>query len=177
RSAWPKEPGPGSTGVAASAVSLQVLAVHVNAGDLHGGKWLAVSVQLLVLLLALEVEDQNLIGAALLDHLTADEGLRRLDQFALGAADGQHFIELNVFAAGLRQLLDLNHVPGCDAILLSPGADHRVHGNASNELFRPPRRGANRLKLFVRLHFPEPGRKPSRKGGVPLTGPASTGKP
>src|ERR1039457_489106 len=134
------------------------------------------SVQLLVLLLALEVEDQDLIGASLFDHLSADEGLRRLAELALGPANGQHFVELNVFAAGLRQLLDLNHVSGRDAILLSPGADHRVHGNASNELFRPPRRDANRLKLFVRLHFPEPGRRPSRKGGVSLTGPDSTGK-
>src|ERR1017187_853125 len=99
------------------------------------------SVQLLVLLLAFEVKDQDLIGAALLDDLAADERIRRLAQFALGVADGEHFIKLNVFAAGLRQLLDLNNVPGCDAILLSPGADHRVHGNASNELFLPAAAG------------------------------------
>src|SRR5271169_4074612 len=103
------------------------------------------SIQLLVLLLAFEVEDQDLIGAALLDHLGADERLRRLAEFTLGASDGQHFIELDLFAAGLRQLLDLNYVAGCDAILLSPGADHRVHGNASNERF-PRTLGANGLK-------------------------------
>ena len=78
------------------------------------------SVQLLVLLLALEVEDQDFIGAALLNDLAADKGLRRLTEFTLGAADRQHFVELNVFTAGLRQLLDLDYVSGCDAILLSP---------------------------------------------------------
>src|ERR1017187_9244644 len=50
------------------------------------------------------------------DHLAADERLRWLAEFPLGAADGQHFVKLNVFAAGLRQLLDLDYVAVCDAI-------------------------------------------------------------
>src|SRR5271157_2937235 len=119
-----------------------VRAVHVDAGDLHGGVRLAMSIQLLVLLLALEVEDQNLVAAALLDDLSGDKRIRRLADLALGGADGQHFVELHVLAASLRQLLDLNYVSGRDAILLSPGADHRVHGNASNSYIRAPQRFA-----------------------------------
>ncbi len=56
-----------------SRLSLQVLAVHIDAEDFHGGVGLAMSVQLFVLLLALKVEDENLVAAAMLDHLSGDE--------------------------------------------------------------------------------------------------------
>src|SRR5664280_652311 len=61
-----------------------------------------------------------------------------------------------------------------NAWLLRPSP--RAARNAASVLgfTRRAHYGANGLKLFVRLHFPEPGRRPSRKGGVPLTGPAST---
>src|SRR5271166_2511993 len=119
-----------------SSLRRMVRSVHVDAGDFHGGVRLTMPIQLLVLFLALVVEDQNLVGAALLDHLAGDERLRRLAQFALGAAERQHLVELHGFSASLRQFLDLNNVAGCDAILLSPGADHRVHGNASVAFLR-----------------------------------------
>src|SRR5579871_5579032 len=120
-------------------------------------------IQLLVLLLALVVEDQHLVATALLDDLCGDESLRRFRELALFAADRQHFVKLDVVAAGLRQLLDFDHVPGCDAILFSPGADDRVHGNASHgpqdwpdSLARLARRaGACGPELFA-LASPQP---------------------
>ena len=55
-------------------LSFKLPAVHIDAGNLHGCVRLAMSVQLLVLLLALEVEDQDLVAAALPDYLAGDEG-------------------------------------------------------------------------------------------------------
>src|ERR1039458_10288852 len=157
-----------------SSLRLVVRAVHVDAGDLHGGEGLTMSIQLLVLFLAFEVEDEHLVAAAVFHDLAGDKSLRRLAQFACGRADGQHFLELDVVAAALGQLLDLNHVPGCDAILLSPGADHRVHGNASQS-YRHTQSGAERSKLLMRLHLPEAGRRPSRGPSDPAAGMSLTG--
>jgi len=141
-------------------LSFELLAIHADAGDLHGRERLTVPIQLLILLLTLVVEDQDFVGSPLFDYLSGNEGARRFAQFAFGAANRQHLVELNVFAAGLRQLLNLDYVAGCDALLLSPGADHRVHGNASQG--RVSRKATDDLKLFMRLHFPSRKRKPSR---------------
>ena len=133
-------------------LSLELPSVNVNASDLHGRERLAMPIQLLVLLLALEVEDQDLVGAALPEHLPGHEGLGRLAQFAFRAADRQHLVELHVFAVSLRQLLNFDYVAGCDAILLSPGADDRLHSNASKGCVSHV--AADSPKLIVRLHFP-----------------------
>src|SRR6516225_6313235 len=112
------------------ALRLQRLSVHADAGDLHRGVVLAMSLQFLVLLLALVVEHQHLVAAPLLHHLADYERSSRLGDLAFGGAHGEHIVELDVLAARLRQLLNLNYVSGCDAILLSPGANYRVHGQS-----------------------------------------------
>src|ERR1700742_3720968 len=149
------------------------------------------SIQFLVLLLALVVEHQDFRGAALFHHLPGNKGFTGLAQFAFRAADSQHFVELHVFAAGLRQLLDLDYVSGCDAILLSPGADHRVHGNASQDCVRHDyvRTALNSLCACTypsrkqphgaewpgfSLRTPHLARRRD-SGGVSLTEPSSTG--
>src|SRR5271166_3208125 len=110
------------------------------------------SIQLLVLLLPLVMEDQYFVAATLLDHLPGNKRLRRLAKLALGAAERQHVVELHIFTTRLRHLLDLNHVSGCDAILLPPGADHRVHGNTSINLVA--RCGANGLNSLCACTSP-----------------------
>src|SRR4051812_44806504 len=111
----------------------ELLPVERDLGDAHGGKGLAVSRELLVLLFALEVEDEDLVRAALFDR-AADHARTRLRtaDLALLPADGEHVGELDLPVRG-GGFLDLDHVPGCDAILLSPGANDRVHTIASDK--------------------------------------------
>src|SRR5271165_407573 len=115
------------------------------------------SLQLLILLLALVVEHQHFVAAPLLHHLAGHNRRRGLGNLALCGANRQHISKLHVFAAGLRQLLDLDYVSGCDAILLSPSADHRVHGNLLNFILLRERNCAllfPHANLFMHLHLP-----------------------
>src|SRR5207302_1655742 len=105
----------------------ELLSVERNFGDADGGEALAMSLQLLVLFLALEVEDENLIAATFF-HNAADHTGAAL-RFSDGPrfpGDCQYVGELDIAVLpGL--LVNFNHVPGRDAKLLSPGADDRVH--------------------------------------------------
>src|SRR5579859_201032 len=85
------------------------------------------SLQLLVLLFALEVEDQDLVATTLFHH-AADyaRAASRLSDCAGLARDGQHVGELDG-AVLTRLLVNFDHVSGRDAKLSSPGADNRVH--------------------------------------------------
>jgi hypothetical protein len=90
------------------------------------------SAQLLVLLLTLEMEDENLIAASIAQDLPNDASVGSgISAQAIIAAHGEHVAELECIALG-RKLLNVDDVPGRDAILLSPGADDRVHSNASS---------------------------------------------
>src|SRR5207245_7475851 len=60
---------------------LEMLPVEGDLGDAHRGEGLAMSSELLVLLLALVVEDQHFIGASFFDYAAGDAGL------AAGAGD------------------------------------------------------------------------------------------
>src|SRR5438477_5456398 len=60
---------------------LEMLAVEGDLGNAHGSEGLAMSGELLVLLLALVVENQDLIGASFFDHTAGDARL------AAGAGD------------------------------------------------------------------------------------------
>src|SRR5947207_3123408 len=106
----------------------ELLPVESDLGDAHLGKGLAVSLKLLVLLLALVVEDQDLVVAALFEHLAADPGAIALGatDLALFGADGQHIGELHLAFFG-SLFFNANYVPGRDTILFSPGADDREH--------------------------------------------------
>ena len=71
------------------------LAIESYFGDPYGSKRLAMSVNLLVLLFALEVEDQDLIGLAAFHYLSADYGTGTGANGAFLAGDSQNVIEFN----------------------------------------------------------------------------------
>src|ERR1039458_1609979 len=89
------------------------LAVGLDGLDAHLGKVLPVPLQLLVLLFALQVEDQNLVAPALAQHLAG-------------------------LVCGFNAL-NLQHVAGRDPILLATGANNRVHNPSSASPARPMR--------------------------------------
>src|SRR5439155_4196175 len=89
--------------------SLEMLAVEGDLGDAHRGERLAMSSELLVLLLALVVEDQHLIGASFFDHATGDARLAAgAGDLAIAGAHRQHVIKSDG-AAGGRLLLGFFH--------------------------------------------------------------------
>ena len=90
------------------------------------------SAQLLVLLLALVVENQNLRAASLF-HQLADHSRSRLRfaDLAFSARHRQYFGELHLAIGARSQLLHSNHVSGRHPVLLASGADNRVHTSAS----------------------------------------------
>src|SRR6266850_5952486 len=102
-----------------------LFAVELDAGDADRSELLAMSDQLFVLLLALKLEDQDLVAAALFHHLAGDASALGVGRKGV-AADGQNVGELDRAAAMLR-LFDLDHVAGGDTVLLAAGADDCVH--------------------------------------------------
>src|SRR5216683_5973745 len=103
------------------------LPIKCNLGDADCSIVLPVSTELLVLLLALVVEDQYLLAASLLDDLAGYERSRPRRQHAarLGR-NRQHVAELDpAILVFLRFHPD--HVARGNTILLSTCADHRVH--------------------------------------------------
>ena len=105
------------------------LAIKGNLGDPDSGKRLTMSVNLLVLLFALEVENKDLIGLAAFHHLSADYGTGSGADGAFLAGDGQNVVEFNNVAICGGQLLNFHYVAGCDAVLLSSGANYRVNNS------------------------------------------------
>src|SRR6185369_8054679 len=86
-----------------------------------------------VVLPALLLVDEDLSAATLCDDLAAhdDAGNERCaDAHGVGAGGEQHFGELDRGTRVTGEALDVHHVAGCDAILLSSGADDGVsHGD------------------------------------------------
>jgi len=82
---------------------------------------------LLVLLLALEVEDQDLISASRIHHLAADYRALHGTDLAFLAGHGQHILELDDLTVAFWHLLNFHYVSGSYSILLAPGADDCVH--------------------------------------------------
>src|SRR5438270_6129682 len=91
--------------------------------------------QLLVLLLALELENQDFVAATLFNHLAGNACALGIGGKSL-AADRQHVGKFDVAAAVLR-LFDLDHVAGGDAVLLAAGADDCVHRSLQSFTARP----------------------------------------
>src|SRR3954453_23123388 len=102
-----------------------LFAVELDARDADSGELLAMSDQLLVLLLALELEDQDLVAATLLHHFTGDAGALRVGGKVV-AANSQDVGKLDR-ALAVGRLLDLDHVARGDTVLLAAGADDCVH--------------------------------------------------
>src|SRR5581483_2757614 len=108
------------------------LAVEGDLGYPHGCKRLPVPTKFLVLLLALVMEDQNFVVPAFFDHLAADASFRlRLSDLPVAARHGQHVVETYVPVSAVSNLLYPDHIPRRDSILLTTGADHRVHTHSS----------------------------------------------
>src|SRR5258707_893498 len=91
------------------------------------------ALQLLVLLLALEVKDQNLIPASLADDGAKHLACRGFGEGILSVRKSQHVVKFHR-AVGLDPcLFNLDNFAWGDTILLTTRADHSVHRN-------PPRR-------------------------------------
>ena len=103
------------------------VSIDLDAIDANRGVGLAVPLQLLVLLLALEMEDQILSPRPSLTTVPstfADWGL------TIGADPSEKArTSLNSTALSISAVTFsiFRHVAGCDAILLTTCADHRVH--------------------------------------------------
>src|SRR5207248_8076385 len=109
---------------------LEMLAVEGDLGDAHRGERLAMSSELLILLLALVVEDQHFIGAAFFDHAAGYASFAAgAGDLAIASAHGQHVIESDGAAGGRRLLgfLHTNNVARRNPILFPASADDRVH--------------------------------------------------
>src|SRR5262249_41030922 len=105
----------------------ELLAVKFDFRDAHCGKRLAMAENLLVLLFALEVEDQDLVTASGFHDFAAHyRALARAD-VAFLAGHSQDIVELDGVAFAGGQLLNLDYVSGSNSILLPSGAYHRVH--------------------------------------------------
>src|SRR5258707_6827931 len=85
----------------------EALAVECDLSNSYRGKRLPMSINLLVLLLALEMEDQNLVRAAAFHDLAADHCACARADGALLAGNGKNVIELNGISASGGQLLHL----------------------------------------------------------------------
>jgi hypothetical protein len=95
--------------------------------DLDFDEALAVPLELLVLLLALVVEDEELVATAFGDNLGYDLGAGEVGlELALIEGDGDDFGELDG-AVVVLGLLDADGVAGGDAVLFTTGFDDCVH--------------------------------------------------
>src|SRR5262249_36529250 len=97
--------------------------------DAYRSKRLAMAKDFFVLLLALEVEDQDLIAASGFHYLAADHSALAGADLAFLTGNCEHIVELNGIAFSGGQLLYLNDISGSHSILLPPGANHRVHSS------------------------------------------------
>src|SRR5579864_1271201 len=102
----------------------------VDPGDPQHRLVLAMAVFAPVILPPLLLEDDDLVGATLLDQLGADRGAgdqRGASRHGGAIADHQDFGQLDRRARLAGELFDRDHVVGRDLVLLAAGADHCEH--------------------------------------------------
>src|SRR5471032_2370124 len=109
--------------------SAKRLTVKSNLGNTDSRERLAMSVHLLVLLLALQVEDQNLVFAAFFHHRASYRRACAGANLAFLAGNGQNIFKFNCFAFSDAQFFHFYNVAGSDTILLPPGPNDRVHNS------------------------------------------------
>src|ERR1700730_9538199 len=105
-------------------------ALGVDLSDPQQGLILAVAVLAPVIVPPLLLEDDDLVGAALLDQGGADRGVSQqgcAGRYGGAVADHQHLGELDRRARLAGELLDGDHVVRGDLVLLAAGADHCKH--------------------------------------------------
>jgi hypothetical protein len=131
--------------------SRELLTVESDLGNAHGGKGLAMSKDLLVLLFALEMEDQDFVGPSRLHYLAAHPRASAEADLAFLAGNGQNVIELDFVPMACGQFLDFHYVSGSNAILLSPGANHRVHNSLHCPCKREARKDFDKNGILLQL--------------------------
>src|SRR5260370_5330583 len=163
---------------------LKALPVKSNLRDAHSAERLPVPAQLLILLLALVVENQNLRSAAFF-HEFADDPRSRfwLSDLTFSTRHSQYLRELHLAIGACGQLLHSNHIPGRHPVLLPAGADNRVHTFASvkislkaSVLRNPAHTGATLMPAELPCLLCFPPRRFSSQGRRPQNGSASTVK-
>src|SRR5579864_5576677 len=112
--------------------SRELLTVKRNFCNPHRRIALTMSAQLLVLLLAFVMEDEDFLLAALLDHVAGHQrsGLRLADP-AIARRNRQHIAELNATVGASTLALHADHIAGRNPVLLPTCADDRVHAYVS----------------------------------------------
>src|SRR5215472_1582964 len=114
---------------------LEGLAIESDLGDANGAKGLAMSAELLVLLFALVVEDKHLGAAAFFNHLADHARFRlRASDLAFRTRNGENVVEFDVAVGTGAEFLDTDHISGRHPVLLTAGADDRVHTFASEKI-------------------------------------------
>src|ERR1700733_277611 len=112
--------------------SLEALPVKCNLSNAHGSVGLPVSAQLLILLLALVMENQNLRSASFFHQLANDSrACLRLADLAFSTRHCQYLGKLHLAIGARCQPLHSNHISGRHPVLFAAGADNRVHTLAS----------------------------------------------
>src|ERR1700757_4679548 len=112
--------------------SFEALSVESDLRNPHRGKRLPMPTQLLVLLLAFVMEDEDLRGAAFSDHFADHPGIGLIADLAFFARNGDHG-ELHLPVGAGAQFLHSNYIARRHPVLLPTGADNRVHTSASIE--------------------------------------------
>src|SRR5580704_4786491 len=111
---------------------LELLPIKSDLDNPHRGKVLPMPAQLLILLLAFVMEDQDLFLAALLHdftgHLRARLGHANLARLG---RDRQHVAEFDLAVGAGALAFDPNYIARRHPVLLATGADDRVHTYAS----------------------------------------------
>src|ERR1700730_6564520 len=125
-------------------------ALGVDFGDLQHGLMLTVTVLAPVIVPPLLLEDDDLVGPAMLDERGADRRAveeRRPGRDSGAVTDHQDFAEFDYGTGFAVELLDRDHIVLGDRVLLAAGADHCKHdgtdigGRACRGKPRPGQRG------------------------------------
>src|SRR5579859_7264701 len=106
----------------------------VDARDLDFGEMLTMSLLLLVVLAAAELDDADLVGAAMLAHGGRDGGAgngRGADGDGFTGTDQQHLVEIHAGAFFGVQEFHAQDIALLYAVLLAAGLDDCItHGNS-----------------------------------------------
>src|SRR5690606_16441098 len=137
---------------------VSLLAATGNAGDLDFGVVLPVAHLLAMVLAAAELDDADLVGAAVADDLRGDgSALERVAELdAVAIAQHQDVVELD-FAAGfvLAEQLDAKRLAFHHAVLLTAGDHDCVHDQTSSVVI-----------VVVSLSHAAPGQLRADRSGI-----------
>src|SRR5207244_10181091 len=93
----------------------------------HRGKRLPMSSNLFVLFLFLVVKNQDLRGSAFVQDFSGDQRALCPRNLSVACRHRQHITKFDFAVLFTALGFQANHIPGCYPILLSTGANDRVH--------------------------------------------------